>query len=465
MPGNVEVSAGWVVTWETPVSGGIGLAFVPKGGDNPIVDYDHAVAFLDRHIELGWKPGLERIRRLVEIMGSPHRGYPAIHVAGTNGKTTTTGAAASILDSLGLKTGTYTSPHLQRIEERFAVAGEIASPGQFAQAVSDVAPFVDILERETGERATYFELTTAAAFAYFAGEAVDAAVVEVGMGGRLDATNVLDGAVAVLTGVSIDHAEYLGHTPALIAGEKLGIVKPGSVLVTGRLEEEVAAVAERRSAEVAGPRYSLDRDFRIEDLRMSVGGWAFDLDGVHGRYEDLYLPLHGRHQVTNAAIAVAAVEQLLGRRIAEDAVREGLAGLRMPARIEVVARSPLVVIDGAHNPESCQALARTLLEELPPVAWTLVIGAFRDKDITAMLVPFAGLVARVIATAVDHERAARPDDLVRVIDRVLPGVPVSSAAGVARALEMARGWAAEDGAILVAGSLYVAGEARSCLMP
>ena len=429
------------------------------------MNYQEAVAFLDRHIELGWKPGLDRIHRLVEIMGSPHRGYPAIHVAGTNGKTTTTRAAASIMNSLGLKAGTYTSPHLQRIEERFTVAGEEATPEQFAQAVADVAPFVDILERERGERATYFELTTAAAFAYFAGEAVDTAVVEVGMGGRLDATNVLDGEVAVLTGVSIDHAEYLGHTRAEIAAEKLEIVKPGSVLVTGELHEEVEAVADRKTAEVGAPRYSLGRDFQIEDLRMSVGGWAFDLEGVHGRYEDLYLPLHGRHQADNVAIAVAAVEQLLGLPLAGDAVREGLASLRVPARIEVVARSPLVVIDGAHNPESCEALARTLVEELPPVAWTLVIGAFRDKDITSMLVPFAGLATKVVATAVDHERAARPDDLVALIDRVLPGVPVSSAGDVAQALEIARNWTAKGEAILVAGSLYVAGEARSCLLP
>lgn len=429
------------------------------------MNYREAVAFLDRHIELGWKPGLERIRRLVEIMGSPHRGYPTIHVAGTNGKTTTTRAAAAIVDALGLKTGTYTSPHLQRIEERFTVGGEIASPQQFAQAVSDVAPFVDVLEQEIGERATYFELTTAAAFAFFAGEAIDAAVVEVGMGGRLDATNVLDGEVAVLTGVSIDHAEYLGHTPAVIAGEKLEIVKPGSVLVTGQLEDGVATVADRKIAQVGVRRYSLGRDFRIEGLRMSVGGWAFDLDGVHGYYEDLYLPLHGRHQVANAAIAVASVEQLLGRPISDDAVRDGLAALRMPARIEVVSRSPLVVIDGAHNPESCHSLARTLREELPAVDWTLVFGAFRDKDITAMLVPFAGLAAKAIATAVDHDRAARPHDLVGVMDRVLPGVPVSSAPDVARALEIARDWTAVDEAILVAGSLYVAGEARSHLVP
>ena len=428
------------------------------------MNYDQAVAYLDRHIELGWKPGLERIGRLVEIMGSPHLRYPVIHVAGTNGKTTVTRAAASIVNSLGLKAGTYTSPHLQRVEERFAVAGEVASPEQFAQAVEDVAPFVDLLEAELGERATYFELTSAAAFAFFANEAVDIGVVEVGMGGRLDATNVLDSEVAVLAGVSVDHAEYLGHTLEEIAGEKLAILKKDGTLVTGRLPQEVTRVAQRRADRVGAIRRTLGRDFRIEDLRMSVGGWAMDLDGIYAFYEDLHVPLHGRHQAANAAVAVAAVEGLLGRSLPEDAVREGLAELRVPARIEVVSRSPLVVIDGAHNPEACEALACTLREELPPVAWTLVIGAFRDKDIDAMLLPFSGLVSKVIATAVDHERATDPDGIVAAIDRILPGVPVASVDRVDGALELAMKWTGEDEAIVVAGSLYVAGEARSCLV-
>ena len=429
------------------------------------MNYDQAVAYLDSHIGLGWKPGLERIARLVEMMGSPHRRLPVIHVAGTNGKTTVTRASASIVDSLGLKAGTYTSPHLQRVEERFGVAGEVATREQFARAVGDIAPFADLLECEIGERPTYFELSTAAAFAYFANEAVDVAAVEVGMGGRLDATNVVESEVAVLTGISIDHAEYLGHTRAEIAGEKLAILEPGAVLVTGYLPEEVIPVTDRRVGRMGAVRRTLGRDFRIEDLRMSVGGWTMDLDGLYGYYEDLYVPLHGRHQAANAAVAVAAVEELLGRALPADAVREGLAGLRVPARTEVVSRSPLVVIDGAHNPQACEALVRTLDEELAPVAWTLVVGAFRDKDIYAMLRPFAGLVTKVIATAVDHERAADPAGLVRVIARILPGIPVSSVDRVAGAIDLAMEWTCPGEAIVVAGSLYVAGEARSCFLP
>ena len=424
------------------------------------MNYAEAVAFLNRHIELGWKPGLERIERLTEMMGSPQRRYPVIHVAGTNGKTTVTRAAASIVDALGLKAGAYTSPHLYRVEERFTMSGEVATPEQFAQAVEDVAPFVDLLEIETGERATYFELTTAAAFAHLANEAADVGVIEVGMGGRLDATNVLEAQVAVLTGISIDHAEYLGRAPVDIAGEKLAIVKPGGVLVTGELSSEVASVADRRVELIGVLRKTLGRDFRIEDLRMSVGGWAMDIDGIYGRYEDLYLPLHGRHQASNAAVAVAAVEELLGRSLPVEAVQEGLAELTAPGRIEVVGHSPLVVIDGAHNPESCQALARTMLEEFRPLAWTLVVGAFRDKDLPAMLRPLSGLAARVVATRVDHPRAADPVDIVRLVDRMLPGVPVSSTDDVDAALDLAREWTSPEEAIVVAGSLYVAGEAR-----
>lgn len=428
------------------------------------MNYDEAVAYLDRHIELGWKPGLERIHRLLEMMGSPHLRSPAIHVTGTNGKTTVTTVAASVLDAMGLKSGTYTSPHLERVEERFKVAGEMATPEQFARAVADVAPFVDLLEAETGERATYFELTTATAFAHFANEAVDAAVVEVGMGGRLDATNVLESEVAVLTGVSIDHAEYLGTTELEIAREKLAILKTGGVLVTGYLPDEVETEADRRADEVGALRRTVGRDFRVEDLRMSVGGWSCDLDGIYEQYDDLHVPLHGRHQAANAAVAVAAVEELFGRAVPPEAVRDGLAGTSVPARVEVMGRAPLVVLDGAHNPQATGALARTLREEMPPVGWTLVVGAFRDKDIHSMLAPFSGLVSRAIATAADHERAAEPSVLVTTLERVLPGIPVTSARPVRAALELAKEWSQPEGAILVTGSFYVAGEARTALV-
>ncbi len=428
------------------------------------MNYDEAVAYLDRHIELGWKPGLERIHRLLEMMGSPHLRSPAIHITGTNGKTTVTTVASSVLDAMGLKSGTFTSPHLERVEERFKVAGETATPEQFAEAVTDVAPFVDLLEAETGERATYFELTTAAAFALFAHEAVDVAVVEVGMGGRLDATNVLESQVAVVTGVSIDHEEYLGTTEVEIAHEKLAILKTGGVLVTGSLSEDVELAADRRAEQVGTVRRKVGWDFRIEDLRMSVGGWSYDLDGIYEQYDDLYVPLHGRHQAANAAVAVAAVEELFGRALPPEAVRDGLARTTVPARVEVVGRAPLVVLDGAHNPQAATALAGTLREEMPAASWTLVVGAFRDKDIHSMLAPFAGLVGQAVATAADHERAADPSDLVVALERVLPGIPVTWVRPVPAAVTLAKEWSGAEGAVLVTGSFYVAGEARTALV-
>ncbi len=428
------------------------------------MNYQEAVVYLDRHIELGWKPGLERIHRLLELMGTPQDRCPSIHVTGTNGKTTVTTIAAAVLDRMGLKSGTYTSPHLGSVEERFRVWGEIATTEQFAQAVADVAPFVDLLESETGERATYFELTTAVAFTHFANQSVDAAVVEVGMGGRLDATNVLAPGVAVLTGIALDHTRYLGSTPVEIAGEKLAILKPGGVLVTGYLSDPVAALADEFVDRAGALRHTIGRDFRIEDLRMSVGGWSFDLEGIYDRYEDLYVPLHGRHQAANSAVAIAAVEELFGRGLPADSVQAALASATVPARFEVVRRSPLTVLDGAHNPQAMQALARTIREELPSVGWNLVIGAFGDKDVQNMLCPLEGLVSGAIATAVDQERAMAPDDLVRFLGSALPGVPVTSMVPVARAVELAEEWCRPGDAILVTGSFCVAGEARTALI-
>ena len=304
-------------------------------------------------------------------MGSPHRQYPVIHITGTNGKTTVARMAASLLGAMGLKVGTYTSPHLERIEERFDVGGEPASEEGFAQAIADIVPFVDLLEEQTGERPTYFELTTAGAFAHFAESAVDVGVIEVGLGGRLDATNVVQSQVAVLTGVSIEHVDYLGGTHESIAREKLAIVKPSSVLVTGRLPDEVIPMAEQKSDELGITHRAIDRDFHVADRRLAVGGWSIDLDGVYERYEELFVPLHGRHQTRNAAVAVAAVEELFGQGIADEVARDGMAATHSPGRIEVIGREPLTIVDGAHNPQAFEALSEALREEFPDLRWTL----------------------------------------------------------------------------------------------
>ena len=428
------------------------------------MDYTEAVEFLDRHIELGWKPGLERMERFTELMGSPHLEYPIIHVTGTNGKTTVARTASAILTALGLKVGTYTSPHLQRVEERFEVAGEVASPDAFTQAIEDIAPFVDVLEAETGERATYFELTTAAAFAFFSEVAVDVAVIEVGLGGRLDATNIVQSEVAVVTGISIEHTEYLGVSLESIGAEKLAILKPGGVLVTGELPEAVAGLASARAAEVGTEHRAFGRDFHVDDLKLAVGGWSMDVEGVHARYPGVYIPMHGRHQATNAAVAVAAVEELFGKELPDDVVREGLAAVQLIGRIEVVGHDPLIVIDGAHNPEAFAALATTLEEEFPVLEWTLVIGAMRDKEIDNMLASMEGLVSQIIATAADHERALAQGDISAAAARVLAGVPATEVASVADGVALALQSTSDVDGIVVAGSLYVVGEARTALV-
>ena len=422
--------------------------------------YAEAVEFLDRHIGLGWKPGLERMSHLMELMATPHLQFPVIHITGTNGKTTTARAVSAILTAMGLKVGTYTSPHLERIEERFEVGGEVASQEAFAQAIADVAPFVDLLERDLGERATYFELTTAAAFAHFAEVAVDVGVIEVGLGGRLDATNIVQSQVAVVTGVSIEHTDYLGGTVESIATEKLAILKPGGTLITGDVPEVVDQMAIERATAVGVPHRALGRDFHIADTRLGVGGWSMDIEGVYEHYDELFLPMHGIHQVGNAAVAIAAVEELLGRSVPDDALREGLAALRSPGRIEVVNHEPLVVIDGAHNAQAFEALSQTLRDEFPDVAWTLVIGAMGDKDIESMLGSVEGLVTTVIATSADHERAIIPGEVAEVASLALPGVEVSEIPTVAAAVAAAHAVTADEDAIVVAGSLYVVGEAR-----
>ena len=305
------------------------------------MDYTAALAYLDAHIGAGMQPGLERIRMLVETMGSPHEGYPIIHVAGTNGKTSTTRMSALLLLAHGLNAGTYISPHLEAVEERLGVLGRNATPEEFAQAVTDVAAFADILEeRNEGVRFSYFELTTASAFAFFADQAVDAAVIEVGLGGRLDATNVVDADVAVLTGVDLEHTEYLGTTVEQIAVEKLAIAGPGSILVTGDLPEPVVEIAAATARDLGIEHRAYGRDFSV-DARPAVRGWHMDIHGAETDYPDLLLPVHGRHQTHNAAVAVAAVEALLGRRLDEEAVGEAVASFTAPGRMEIVAASRL----------------------------------------------------------------------------------------------------------------------------
>jgi len=426
------------------------------------MDYSAALAYLDDHIGAGMQPGLERIRLLVETMGSPHEGYPIIHVAGTNGKTSTTRMSALLLLAHGLNAGTYISPHLEAVEERLGVLGRNATPEEFAQAVTDVAAFADILEeRNEGVRFSYFELTTASAFAFFADQAVDAAVIEVGLGGRLDATNVVDADVAVLTGVDLEHTEYLGTTVEQIAVEKLAIAGPGSILVTGDLPEPVVEIAAATARDLGIEHRAYGRDFSV-DARPAVRGWHMDIHGAETDYPDLLLPVHGRHQTHNAAVAVAAVEALLGRRLDEEAVGEAVASFTAPGRMEIVAREPLVMLDGAHNPGGFAALNRSLSEEFPTTRFVLVVGVMGDKDLEAMIGHISERVDAVVTTAASGERPLPASEVAARVAKIVQ-VPVEAGGDPWSALEVARQKAGSEGAVLVAGSIYVAGEIRRAL--
>ena len=430
----------------------------------PPQTYDEAVAYLDAHVGLGVKPGLERITRLLELMGDPHLQIPVIHVAGTNGKTSTSLLISSLIGTHGLNVGTFTSPHLEAIEERFRLAGEIASPDEFATAVADVAPFVELLEAETGERPTYFELTVAIAFAYFVERAAEVAVIEVGLGGRLDATNVVQPEVAVVTGIGMDHMEYLGNSLAEIAVEKLAIAKPGSVLVTGRLDDEIDSLADARASDVGIRRVAVDRDVAVEEAMLGVGGWAATISTPNDTYEDVFLALHGRHQVDNLAVAIAATEAFFDRGLDPEAVLAAASEVRSPGRIEVLRRNPLVVVDGAHNEQSMRVLAETLDAEFPDLLWTVVFGVLGDKDVEAMLGHLEPMIGRLVVTEADSPRSVPVGQLGAEVRRVLPDIgEVQMAATVGDAVAEVMSEMDADGALLVTGSLYVVGEARGLL--
>lgn len=427
------------------------------------MNYSDALAYLDGHIAHGIKPGLERINRLLDDMGRPHEGYPIIHVAGTNGKTSTARLATLLLVAHGLSTGTYTSPHLETVEERLAINGRMATEEEFALAVSDAASFADLRAKAGEEPNTYFELTTAAAFAFFADQAVNAVVLEVGLGGRLDATNVVDAEVCVLTSIGIEHTEYLGEDVATIAGEKLAIAGANATLVSGPLPDPALEVADSRARGLGIHHRHYGKDFSVLDAERGVRGWLVTIAGAEDTYEDLFLPLHGRYQLVNLANAVAATEALLGRKLDEEAVRDALAVATVPGRMEVLDTHPLVMVDGAHNADGVDALAESLDEEYPTTRWHLVLGVMGDKNVEAMVESLEPLLAGIVATAPKAERAIPPSVLAERISD-LTDVNVIEAEDVEIAIDMARAEAGPDGAVLVAGSLYLVGEARALLI-
>ena len=328
----------------------------------PVTTYAEAErALLARWPESRLEPSLDRIAALAELLGEPQRTYPVIHLTGTNGKTSTSRMIDTLIRATGLRTGRFTSPHVESMTERISVDGEQLTEEQFLEAYQDVAPLASLADEDAVHPLSFFETVVAMAYAAFANAPVDAAVVEVGMGGSWDATNVADATVAVILPVAVDHSAYLGTSPAEIAREKAGIIKPGSTVVSAVQADDVAAVIAERAAEVGATVLWEGRDFGVEHRVPAVGGQMVRLRGVRAEYDEVFLPLHGAHQAQNAAVALAAVEAFLGQEPLDDElVKDAFAEVTSPGRLEVIRRSPTILLDAAHNPHGAAATAEAI---------------------------------------------------------------------------------------------------------
>ena len=426
------------------------------------MQYGEALNYLDEHASYEKtgrveSPSLDNIKTFMDLMGQPHLSYPVIHITGTNGKGSTTQIITQLLIAHGLQVGTYTSPHLETLTERISRNNEPISEQDFADCVAAIAD----IEVIGGVRPSYFEVMTAAAFRYFADTAVDVAVIEVGMLGRWDATNVVNSSVAVITNIALDHTEFAGPRLEDIAFEKVGISKPGSVLVVGDTNEELREIwnaAESTAVLLRG------NDFEISENELAVGGRMIDVRTERAVYKELPLPLHGQHQGDNASIALTAVEEFFGNVLDIEVVREGFAAVRMPGRFEVLGRAPLVVIDGAHNPAGADVCAQVFFDDFSPEGKRILgVGALKGRDPQMLLSALrADEFDAVICCTAPTPRGIGANDLASAAKQ-MGCEQVVACETVEAACDKALNIAREEDAVLVAGSLYVVGSARTFL--
>jgi len=417
-------------------------------------------------------PSLGRIAALTELLGDPQHAYPVIHVTGTNGKGSTTAMIESLLRAAGLRTGRFTSPHLTSLTERISIDGEPISDERFDEVWAELEPYVAIVDAQQidGVACTFFEIMTAMAFAAFADAPVDVAVIEVGLGGTWDATNVADGGVAVVTPIDLDHTHLLGTTVAEIAREKAGIIKPGAHAILAGQSLEAAQVLLERCAEVGALPQREGIDFGVLGRQLAVDGQLVRLNGAEGPVEDVFIPLHGAHQASNAGLALAAVEAFLGLKgLNPDVVRDGFAAVTVPGRLEVVRRSPTVLLDAAHNPHGAAAAVATLEEAFDLNPLVGVIGVMADKDVRGLLQTFEPALTHVVVTQVSSTSRGLPaEELGELAAEIFGAERVTVAPRLDDAIEAAVGMAEGEGVgtpgVLVSGSVVLVGEARSLLV-
>ncbi len=433
---------------------------------------------LGRAPENKMEPRLAPLYRAMDVLGEPNKAYPIIHVTGTNGKTSTSRMIESVLRAQGLSTGRYTSPHLSKVTERISIDGHPVSDETFVRIWDEIRPYLQIvdaeLEAEGQPRLTYFECLTILGFAIFADQPVNVAIIEVGLGGITDATNVGDGQVSVVTPISLDHTDLLGDTTADIAYEKAGIIKPGGYLISAAQPLDAAQVLLEKAKEVGVPFRFEGVEFGVESRTVAVGGQMVTIQGIAGRYPDLLVPLHGAHQAQNAAVAVAALEAFFGgeKELPFDVLQEGFAAVTSPGRLEVVRTAPTIIVDAAHNPDGIKASAAALQEAFTFTKLVPVVGVLKEKDAEEILRELKESLGEVAEeycfTQSNSPRAVPAAELAELaIDLGFGEDNVHIAEKLDDALEWAveRAEANEDlsGGVLVTGSITLVAEARILL--
>ena len=422
--------------------------------------FPEALAELDGRRESRMVPDLARILKLATLLDDPQLSYPTIHVTGTNGKTTTARAITAIACAHGITTGLYTSPHLQRVTERFSICGVDMTPEEFAAEYEHLLPFLLLVDGQSDEQVTYFEALTALAYLWFADRPVGLGVYEVGMGGTWDATNLVGGDVAVICPIALDHPE-LGATVAEVATEKAGIIKEGKVAIVREQVAEAQAVIEARAAAVGAELKREFEAFEVDRHLMAVGGQSLRVRGLYEVYDDLFVPLFGEHAARNVAAAIASIEALLGQALDIGAVRAALLGVTSPGRLEVVGRSPLVILDGAHNPAGAEALAQAMREFFTWDRLHLVVAVSANKDLDGIVEPLTPLADVAYAARNGSERSGEAEQLAERFGA--HHTPVEVFDGVPEALAAALASAGRGDCVLVTGSLYTVADARRTL--